>query len=155
MQAIGKAVGIDPETITSPTFTLVHQYPLSLLPNSDKHLGEGGLTGSDEGKKEFENVAPHPNPLPGGGGSRERARSIISMLTVNARSRGILGARIEEMFESDGWTIIEWSDRVEECLPKNHLHVMLEVVSENERRATLTAHGAVCEQILQTMQANG
>ena len=43
----------------------------------------------------------------------------------------------EEYFESNGVTFVEWADRVERCLPREHLEIRCEAVGETERRFTL------------------
>ena len=50
-----------------------------------------------------------------------------------------LGA--EEYFDSDGWTFVEWSDRVSLAMPPDRLDVSIEICGETQRRFHLTAHG--------------
>lgn len=47
----------------------------------------------------------------------------------------------EEYFESDGITLIEWADRVEDCLPPERLEVRIEVTGEEKRVFELTGRG--------------
>jgi tRNA threonylcarbamoyladenosine biosynthesis protein TsaE len=47
----------------------------------------------------------------------------------------------EEYFESDGITLIEWADRVDNCLPSSYLKIEVEVTGETSRKFTLTAVG--------------
>jgi tRNA threonylcarbamoyladenosine biosynthesis protein TsaE len=51
-----------------------------------------------------------------------------------------LGAH--EYFEGKGVCLVEWADRVEECLPAEHLRVTLEITGVEERRATVEGRGA-------------
>jgi tRNA threonylcarbamoyladenosine biosynthesis protein TsaE len=57
----------------------------------------------------------------------------------------------EEFFDSDALTLIEWADRVEDCLPKDHIEVRIEVVGPESRRFEINAVGrryaAVIEQL--------
>src|SRR5438128_7243930 len=46
-----------------------------------------------------------------------------------------LGAH--EYFEGEGVCLVEWADRVEECLPKEHLRITLEITGDTSRRITL------------------
>jgi tRNA threonylcarbamoyladenosine biosynthesis protein TsaE len=46
-----------------------------------------------------------------------------------------------EYFEGDGVCLVEWADRVEECLPAEHLRVTLEVTGETTRRVRVEARG--------------
>lgn len=41
---------------------------------------------------------------------------------------------IEEELAPDGWTIIEWADRIGDLLPPGTVRIQIEIVSENERR---------------------
>jgi tRNA threonylcarbamoyladenosine biosynthesis protein TsaE len=43
----------------------------------------------------------------------------------------------DEYFDSSGITFVEWADRVESLLPKDRLEIMIDPVSETERRFTL------------------
>ncbi len=47
----------------------------------------------------------------------------------------------DEYFESDGLTLIEWADRVENCLPRERIEVVAEVTGDTTRRFTLRAVG--------------
>lgn len=47
----------------------------------------------------------------------------------------------EEYFESDGITLIEWADRVKDCLPRERLEVRIEVTGEETRAFHLVARG--------------
>ena len=47
----------------------------------------------------------------------------------------------EEYFESDGITLIEWADRVIDCLPPQRLEIHIEVVGDTERQFRLIAVG--------------
>jgi tRNA threonylcarbamoyladenosine biosynthesis protein TsaE len=54
----------------------------------------------------------------------------------------------EEFFDSPAVTLIEWADRVEQCLPPSRLDIELEVLGESSRRMTLTAHGTLAERVV-------
>jgi tRNA threonylcarbamoyladenosine biosynthesis protein TsaE len=45
----------------------------------------------------------------------------------------------EEYFESDGLVLIEWADRVEDCLPKERLEIHVEVTGPESRRWEIRA----------------
>lgn len=60
----------------------------------------------------------------------------------------------EEYFESDGITLIEWADRVEECLPRERLEVRIEVTGEVARVFELVAHGRKYEAALEGAAAD-
>jgi tRNA threonylcarbamoyladenosine biosynthesis protein TsaE len=50
-----------------------------------------------------------------------------------------LGAH--EYFEGKGVCLVEWADRVEPCLPAEHLHVTLTPTGETARRFTVEGRG--------------
>ncbi len=60
---------------------------------------------------------------------------------------------VEEMFESAGLTLIEWADRVEDVLPQKRIEIDLQIVSEEERRATIKAHAAYAS-VLSSLAGN-
>jgi len=47
----------------------------------------------------------------------------------------------EEYFDSDGITLIEWAERVADCLPLDYLHIAIDVTGETSRVFTLTTVG--------------
>jgi tRNA threonylcarbamoyladenosine biosynthesis protein TsaE len=47
----------------------------------------------------------------------------------------------EEYFESDGLTLIEWADRVENCLPTERIEIRIEVTGQQSRKFQITAIG--------------
>lgn len=59
---------------------------------------------------------------------------------------------IEEYFTKKGITIIEWSDLIEDILPKNRLDIRIKIVDENTRQFVITPHGSkyedLCERVL-------
>lgn len=59
----------------------------------------------------------------------------------------------EEYFESAGITLIEWADRVVDCLPRERLEIDIQVVGPSQRRFELTALGARAEAILDALHA--
>jgi tRNA threonylcarbamoyladenosine biosynthesis protein TsaE len=56
---------------------------------------------------------------------------------------------IEEYFDSGGVCLIEWADRVPNCLPSEHLRITLEVTSSTSRLARITANGERYEKLLE------
>jgi tRNA threonylcarbamoyladenosine biosynthesis protein TsaE len=54
----------------------------------------------------------------------------------------------EEYFESDGITLIEWADRVENCLPQERLEIRIEVTGTDMRAFELVAYGSKYERAL-------
>ena len=59
---------------------------------------------------------------------------------------------IEDYFTKKGVCIIEWSDLIEDILPKNRLDIRIKIVDENTRQFIITPHGSkyedLCERVL-------
>jgi tRNA threonylcarbamoyladenosine biosynthesis protein TsaE len=54
----------------------------------------------------------------------------------------------EEYFESDGLTLVEWADRVANCLPDERCEVDIQVTGEQSRTFVVRAVGERCAEIL-------
>jgi tRNA threonylcarbamoyladenosine biosynthesis protein TsaE len=48
---------------------------------------------------------------------------------------------IEEMFDTDALTIVEWADRVTDAMPDDYLQIEIEVTGPTARRFILTLRG--------------
>ena len=59
---------------------------------------------------------------------------------------------VDEYFESDGITIVEWADRVSACLPRQYLQIEIDIVGETERQITLTAVGVESVEWMERLQ---
>ncbi len=59
----------------------------------------------------------------------------------------------EEYFESDGITLIEWADRVIDCLPPQRLEVHIDVVGATAREFHLVAVGPQLGHVLADLAA--
>jgi tRNA threonylcarbamoyladenosine biosynthesis protein TsaE len=59
----------------------------------------------------------------------------------------------EEYFESDGWTFIEWADRVADCLPREYVEVKIAVTVPSARYFAVTAHGLTPNAVLASLKA--
>jgi tRNA threonylcarbamoyladenosine biosynthesis protein TsaE len=55
---------------------------------------------------------------------------------------------IEELFESDAITIIEWADRVADVLPDEYLRIDIDVTGPTERRFVVRAVGSQYEAVI-------
>jgi len=64
----------------------------------------------------------------------------------NAGEFSDLGA--QEYFEGKGVSLVEWADRVENVLPKEHLRITLQITGDTRRRITLKARGARYEALI-------
>lgn len=48
---------------------------------------------------------------------------------------------VEEYFASEGLVLVEWADRVAECLPPDHVTVQIEVTGDQSRRFEVRVRG--------------
>ena len=59
---------------------------------------------------------------------------------------------IPEYFTKKGVCIIEWSDLIEDILPKNRLDIRIKIIDEDTRQFVITPHGSkyedLCERVL-------
>lgn len=59
---------------------------------------------------------------------------------------------ISEYFNKKGVTIIEWSDLIEDILPKNRLEIKIKIIDEDTRQFVITPYGKkyedLCERVL-------
>lgn len=58
---------------------------------------------------------------------------------------------LDEYFDGNGVTIIEWADMIEEYLPKERLDINIRVTSEDTRVFVLKPHGKVYEDICEAI----
>ncbi|MBR1416907.1 MAG: tRNA (adenosine(37)-N6)-threonylcarbamoyltransferase complex ATPase subunit type 1 TsaE [Bacilli bacterium] len=54
---------------------------------------------------------------------------------------------IEDYFDKDGISIIEWAELIEDKLPENRLDISFVVIDENTRILKFTPHGEVYENL--------
>ena len=58
---------------------------------------------------------------------------------------------LDEYFDGDGVTIIEWADMIEEYLPTERLDITIKVTGEDTRVFILKPHGKVYEDICEAI----
>lgn len=56
-----------------------------------------------------------------------------------------------DYFAGEGVCLVEWAERIEPLLPKEHLEIRLEPNGEESRLLTLTAHGEKYEALLTSL----
>jgi tRNA threonylcarbamoyladenosine biosynthesis protein TsaE len=61
---------------------------------------------------------------------------------------------VEEMFDSDALTIIEWADRVPHALPDDYLQVEIEVTGPTSRRFVVRPTGARSAAVIAVLSAS-
>jgi len=57
----------------------------------------------------------------------------------------------DEYFESDGLVLIEWADRVQGSLPRDHVEIRIEVSGSESRRFEIRAIGRRYEEVLRRL----
>ncbi len=60
----------------------------------------------------------------------------------------------DEIVYGNGVSVIEWADRVYECLPRKYLKIALIAVSENERKIELCSYGRCYDEIIDKLVNN-
>ncbi|HEV3417151.1 MAG TPA: tRNA (adenosine(37)-N6)-threonylcarbamoyltransferase complex ATPase subunit type 1 TsaE [Pirellulales bacterium] len=58
----------------------------------------------------------------------------------------------EEYFDREGWTFIEWADRVENCLPPERLEIRIEPTGASSRRFQIIAIGEQYEPVVRELK---
>jgi tRNA threonylcarbamoyladenosine biosynthesis protein TsaE len=58
---------------------------------------------------------------------------------------------VQEYFEGQGVSLVEWADRVEDVLPQEHLRMTLEIIGETGRRITLEARGEPYQSLMKSI----
>ncbi len=90
VQGVAVALGGTATAVTSPTFVICNQYPLS---KNVFHLDAYRIKDEDE----------------------------------------FLELGVDEMYLSEGYTFIEWAEKFESCLPREHIRLTIEINSETGR----------------------
>ena len=58
----------------------------------------------------------------------------------------------EEFFDAGGLTFVEWADKVERCLPQEHLTIEIEVAGPTSREFRLRANGGPLQDALKAVE---
>ena len=58
---------------------------------------------------------------------------------------------IEDYFDKNGVTIIEWADMIKDKLPEERLDIKIKIIDENTRVLVLIPHGKVYEDICEAV----
>jgi tRNA threonylcarbamoyladenosine biosynthesis protein TsaE len=59
----------------------------------------------------------------------------------------------EEFFESGGLVIVEWADKVADCLPEERVEIEIEVTGPTSRRFVVRGSGASIEHAVRRLQS--
>jgi tRNA threonylcarbamoyladenosine biosynthesis protein TsaE len=61
----------------------------------------------------------------------------------------------EEYFEREGWTFIEWADRVANCLPRERLEIHIDPTGASSRRIEFAALGEIYVPVVAAIVKHG
>lgn len=60
---------------------------------------------------------------------------------------------VDEYFDSPALTIVEWADRVNDCLPGERIEIQLHVTDSNRRQAVVTSIGDAADDVVSQVQS--
>ena len=124
-QGLAKGLHID-EVISSPTFTLLKEYPGQPLPSSEVQPGQ-----------------------PRHGLSVGPALYHFDLYRIDDPEE-ILDLGFEEYFYASGVCVVEWAGKADMIWPAENLHIRMKVLSETKRSLLFTATGSrYCELLRQ------
>lgn len=61
----------------------------------------------------------------------------------------------DEIFWGNGVSVVEWADRVEECLPDSYLKISMSIEGPTTRRIELSSHGEGYDEIVNGLSGRG
>ncbi|TGA96215.1 tRNA (adenosine(37)-N6)-threonylcarbamoyltransferase complex ATPase subunit type 1 TsaE [Sporolactobacillus shoreae] len=56
---------------------------------------------------------------------------------------------LEDYFDQEGVTVIEWAENIPSWLPDDYLNIEIEKLDEHSRKMTITSHGGRSESLLE------
>ena len=134
-QGLARGIGIT-EVISSPTFTLLKEYP-----------GQPGPTAQSE---QAQVTLQHQQQ------ERHRAGPALYHFDLYRLDdpEEILDLGFEDYFFGNGVCVVEWADKAELLWPAEHLRLRMKIMSETKRGLLLTATGLHYRELLQRFQKN-
>ena len=128
-QGLAKGLHID-EVISSPTFTLLKEYPGQPLSSSEVQPGQ-----------------------PRHGLSVGPALYHFDLYRIDDPEE-ILDLGFEEYFYDSGVCVVEWAGKADMIWPAENLHIRMKVLSETKRSLLFTATGSRYCELLRQFQKN-
>jgi tRNA threonylcarbamoyladenosine biosynthesis protein TsaE len=134
-QGLARGIGIT-EVISSPTFTLLKEYP-----------GQPGPTAQRE---QVQVTQQHQQQ------ERHRAGPALYHFDLYRLDdpEEILDLGFEDYFFGNGVCVVEWADKAELLWPAEHLRLRMKIMSETKRGLLFTATGLRYCELLQQFQKN-
>lgn len=131
-QGLARGLGIT-EVISSPTFTLLKEYPGQPVPTSQHE--QSGVTLHHQQQQ----VGP--------------ALYHFDLYRLD-NPEEILDLGFEDYFFANGVCVVEWADKAELLWPTEHLRLRMKIMSETKRGLLFTATGLRYCELLQQFQKN-
>ncbi|MFL5586364.1 MAG: tRNA (adenosine(37)-N6)-threonylcarbamoyltransferase complex ATPase subunit type 1 TsaE [Ktedonobacteraceae bacterium] len=134
-QGLARGIGIT-EVISSPTFTLLKEYP--------------GQPGSTAQREQAQATLQH----------RQQERHQVGPALYHFDlyrlddPEEILDLGFEDYFFGNGVCVVEWADKAELLWPAEHLRLRMKIMSETKRGLLFTATGLRYCELLQQFQKN-
>ena len=134
-QGLARGIGIT-EVISSPTFTLLKEYPGQPGPTTQR---EQAQVTQQHQQQERHRVGP--------------ALYHFDLYRLDDPEE-ILDLGFEDYFFGNGVCVVEWADKAELLWPAEHLRLRMKIMSETKRGLLFTATGLRYCELLQQFQKN-
>ena len=134
-QGLARGIGIT-EVISSPTFTLLKEYPGQPGPTTQREQAQATL---QHRQQERHQVGP--------------ALYHFDLYRLDDPEE-ILDLGFEDYFFGNGVCVVEWADKAELLWPAEHLRLRMKIMSETKRGLLFTATGLRYCELLQQFQKN-
>jgi len=134
-QGLARGIGIT-EVISSPTFTLLKEYPGQPGPTAQR---EQAQVTQQRQQQERHRVGP--------------ALYHFDLYRLDDPEE-ILDLGFEDYFFGNGVCVVEWADKAELLWPAEHLRLRMKIMSETKRGLLFTATGPRYCELLQQFQKN-
>ena len=131
-QGLARGIGIT-EVISSPTFTLLKEYPGQPVPTAQREQAQVTL------QYQRQQVGP--------------ALYHFDLYRLDDPEE-ILDLGFEDYFFGNGVCVVEWADKAELLWPDEHLRLRMKIMSETKRGLLFTATGLRYCELLQQFQKN-
>ena len=134
-QGLARGIGIT-EVISSPTFTLLKEYPGQPGPTAQREQAQATLQHRQQ--------------------ERHRAGPALYHFDLYRLDdpEEILDLGFEDYFFGNGVCVVEWADKAELLWPAEHLRLRMKIMSETKRGLLFTATGLRYCELLQQFQKN-
>ena len=134
-QGLARGIGIT-EVISSPTFTLLKEYPGQPGPTTQREQAQATL---QHRQQERHQVGP--------------ALYHFDLYRLDDPEE-IRDLGFEDYFFGNGVCVVEWADKAELLWPDEHLRLRMKIMSETKRGLLFTATGLRYCELLQQFQKN-